>query len=288
MSASGVGISAYGEVSSRPVLQAPKHWQRLDFISDLHLQLDAVSTFNAWQDYLQTTRADAVFILGDLFDVWVGDDLLNGNVGADSASAFAAACVQTLSAAAQRLSVFLMHGNRDFLLGTAFAQACKLTLLNDPTVLVFADVRCLLSHGDALCLADTDYMRFRMQVRSPAWQQDFLHLPLVQRQERALALRAQSEARKRSGAACIDVDNAAAQDWLRAAQAQSLIHGHTHRPGQHAMANGMRRLVLSDWDLDATPARAQVLRLNATLENRVGGDLVQRLTLAQAAAQRQT
>lgn len=282
MSASGVGISTHSEVLSRSVMQAPKHWQRLDFISDLHLHVCAASTFTAWQDYMQTTRADAVFILGDLFDVWVGDDLMAGALAPDSASAFAARCVQTLNAAAQRLSVLLMHGNRDFLLGAAFAKAAKLTLLDDPTVLDFADMRWLLSHGDALCLADTDYMRFRLQVRSADWQQDFLQRPLSQRQEMARALRAQSDAHKRASAVCVDLDPSATQEWLLAARAQTLIHGHTHRPAQHAMANGLRRLVLSDWDLDARPARAQVLRLNATRANRVSGDLVQRLTLTQA------
>lgn len=282
MTASGAGTSARNEVSRWPVLQAPKHWRRLDFISDLHLQLGDAITFNAWQNYMQTTRADAVFILGDLFDVWVGDDVLGGSFEPDPASAFAACCVQTLNAAAQRLRVFLMHGNRDFLLGAAFAQACNLTLLDDPAVLDFADSRWLLSHGDALCLSDTDYMRFRKQVRSAAWQQDFLRLPLPQRQDKARALRAQSEARKRRVVVCVDLDASATQNWLMAAQAQTLIHGHTHRPAEHALAHGMRRLVLSDWDLGATPARAQVLRLNAPLASQVSGNLSQRLTLAQA------
>jgi UDP-2,3-diacylglucosamine hydrolase len=191
--------------------------------------------------------------------------------------------VQTLSAAAQRLTIFLMHGNRDFLLGSAFAKTCNLTLLADPVVLDFADARWLLSHGDALCLADTDYMQFRSQVRSAVWQQEFLRLPLLQRQEEARTLRAQSEARKRSVASCVDLDASATQHWLDAAQAHTLIHGHTHCPADHALGNGLRRIALSDWDADATPARSEVLRLNAALASQVSGNLMQRLTVRQAA-----
>ena len=156
-----------------------------------------------------------------------------------------------------------MAGNRDFLLGPRFAQACGMTLLADPCVLVFAGQRWLLSHGDALCLGDHDYMRFRAEVRSPAWQQAFLARPLAERQALARQLRAQSEARKRSGETYADLDPAATQAWLQAARSPTLIHGHTHRPASHLLGQGLSREVLSDWDLHAPVPRAEVLRLDA-------------------------
>ena len=196
--------------------------------------------------------------------MWIGDDVVtSATTGPDQAPGFEARCAQVLHAASQRLAIFFLHGNRDFLLGAAFARSCGMTLLDDPTVLDFAGQRWLLSHGDALCLDDTDYMQFRAQVRSAAWQQDFLSQPLVQRQEMARALRTQSEARKRSGATYADLDEPAVCDWLRAAHARTMIHGHTHKPADHPLPHGLRRITLSDWDAAATPPRAEVLRLSA-------------------------
>lgn len=243
-------------------LIAPSSWRVVDFISDLHLQASEPQTAQAWEHYMAHTRADAVFILGDLFEVWIGDDALD--LRADTARTtddFETRCARTLRATAARRPVFFMHGNRDFLLGNTCAQACGITLLADPTTLVFGQQRWLLSHGDALCLDDTDYQQFRAQVRSAAWQQAFLAQPLAERRAIAHALRAQSEARKRSGRPYADVDAGAACVALRAARASTLIHGHTHRPGQHDLGAGLQRLVLSDWDAAATPPRAEVLRL---------------------------
>ena len=273
MTAAGPGNMAPLAAPPWPVLQAPAHWQRLDFISDLHLQASEPATFNAWQHFMQTTQADAVFILGDLFEVWVGDDVLQ-------TPGFEARCAQILKAASQRLSIFLLHGNRDFLLGAAFAQAGGLTLLHDPSVLGFAGQRWLLSHGDALCLEDTDYLQFRAVVRSPAWQENFLSQPLAQRQRLAQDMRKQSETHKRSGVPYADVDEAMSCDWLHKAQANTLIHGHTHKPADHPMADGLHRIVLSDWDAGATPARAEVLRLSAPAVDPTGGSVVQRLAAA--------
>lgn len=234
--------------------QAPAAWRTIDFISDLHLQAAESATFEAWQRYMEQTPADAIFILGDLFEVWVGDD-------AAAAPGFAAECGEVLGATARRAAVFFMAGNRDFLVGRSFLQSCGATLLADPSVLVFDGRRWLLTHGDALCLADTEYMEFRSQVRSAAWQHEFLAKPLAQRQAIARALRQQSEARKRSGVEYPDVDGPAAQEWLQAAGAQGLIHGHTHRPADHVLGPRGWRAVLSDWDLAAVPPRQQVLRL---------------------------
>lgn len=274
--------AAQSEALTWPVLQAPPSWRVVDFISDLHLQASEAATFDVWQNYLKTTRADAVFILGDLFEVWVGDDSVGDMAKApDLATGFEARCAQALKSASQRLAIFFMHGNRDFLLGPAFAESCGMTLLNDPTALDFDGQRWLLSHGDTLCLDDTDYMRFRAQVRSADWQQVFLAKPLGERQEIANALRVQSENRKRSGAVYADVDFQAACDWLTAAQASTLIHGHTHRPADHDLACGLnqtrRRLVLSDWEANACPPRLEVLRLRAGLST---DSTVQRLSAA--------
>lgn len=258
-----------------PVLTAPAHWRTLDFISDLHLQASQPATFAAWQGFLQTTQADAVFILGDLFEVWVGDDIIDQHAGAgqtgselDPFAGFEARCAQVLKAASQRLDLFFMAGNRDFLLGPAFAKACGLTLLADPCALDFAGQRWLLSHGDALCLQDTNYLQFRAQVRSELWQQNFLLRPLSERLAIARQLRVQSESHKNTGAMVADVDSSATCDWLQDALATTLIHGHTHRPANHELGGGLSRIVLSDWDASATPPRAEVLRLHLIQEQR--------------------
>ena len=122
----------------------------------------------------------------------------------------------------------------------------------------------LLSHGDALCLDDVDYMQFRKQVRSPEWQQVFLAMPLAERQAIARGLRQQSEAKKQTGVDYADVDASTALQWLQAANASTLIHGHTHKPATHQLDAAHRlRVVLSDWDASATPPRAEVLRLTS-------------------------
>jgi UDP-2,3-diacylglucosamine hydrolase len=248
-------------------LRAPAHWQSVDLISDLHLQASEASTFQAWQAYLASVageRPDALFILGDLFEVWVGDDVLTqpSLPGCD----FWQSCASALHTYSQQTPVYFMAGNRDFLFGTDAAKACGLQILPDPTVLDFLDQRWLLSHGDALCLDDRDYMRFREQVRAPLWQQSFLTRPLAERIAIARELRQQSQARKQSTAHSpelwADVDTAAALSWLRAARAPVLIHGHTHRPAEHTLEGTYWRAVLSDWDLQAQPPRAEVLRLS--------------------------
>ena len=236
-------------------LVAPSHWRTVDFLSDLHLQASEPDTLAAWHHYLQTTPADALFILGDLFEVWVGDDAL------DDPGSFESQACALLQAASRQRALFFLHGNRDFLIGPGFARHTGATLLLDPTVLVWQGQRLLLSHGDALCLDDVDYQRFRVQARSVQWQEHFLAQPLAQRRAQARGIRAESEARKQSGAVYADVDGPAAIAWLRAAHATTLVHGHTHRPAEHPLAPDVRRVVLSDWDAAAQPPRADVLRL---------------------------
>ena len=265
-----------------PQLTVPPAWQSVDFISDLHLHASEPETFLAWRDYMQQTRAQAVFILGDLFEVWVGDDAVtDARVRPSEDGNFEVACADILSRAAQRLDLFFMRGNRDFLVGEAFTRACGVRLLNDPCVLLFSGQSWLLSHGDALCLADTEYMQFRSVVRSPGWQQEFLAQPLTQRRAVARELRTRSEARKRTQTGWFDVDCAEAAAWLRASRTSCLIHGHTHHPADHALGVGLQRLVLSDWDLRAAAPRAQVLRLSTPAQ---GGASVRVERLAPAFA----
>ncbi|TXT40113.1 MAG: UDP-2 3-diacylglucosamine hydrolase [Comamonadaceae bacterium] len=224
------------------------------------------------------TPADALFILGDLFEVWVGDDITLSPDTEDGA--FALRCQHILQATAKRLPVYFIHGNRDFLVGTAFAQSCGMTLLDDPAVLDFDKQHWLLSHGDALCLGDVDYQQFRQQVRGKAWQTEFLSKPLTERQAIAQDLRTQSESLKTTGASYADVDTTMARQWLQTAQATTLIHGHTHHPAEHklghsATGTALSRMVLSDWDANAQPARLEVLRLGRGVEPK-------RLDIAQA------
>ena len=237
-------------------LTAGPSWQAVDFISDLHLLASEPATFDAWQRYMQTTPADAVFILGDLFEVWVGDDVLQER-------GFELQCADVITQTAARMPVFFMHGNRDFLVGNGLMTACNTTLLADPTVLNFNHQRWLLSHGDALCTDDVDYLQFRQQVRSADWQQAFLAKPLAERQAIARGLRQQSEARKKSSADYADVNALAARQLLAQVQSATLIHGHTHKPAAHELGDGLQRVVLSDWDVQATPPRAEVMRLSA-------------------------
>jgi UDP-2,3-diacylglucosamine hydrolase len=236
--------------------EAEAAWRTVDFISDLHLAEATPRTFAAWAHHLRTSDADALFILGDLFEVWIGDDARVPN-------SFAERAATVLREAAALRTVGFMAGNRDFLVGAAMLRDCGVVALPDPTLLDAWGHRVLLSHGDALCLADTAYQQFRAQVRTPAWRDAFLSRPLNEREQIARAMRDASEGTKRARpvADWADVDAAAAVAWLHAAGSRTLVHGHTHRPGDEALAPGYVRHVLSDWDCDTAPSRAQVLRL---------------------------
>lgn len=234
-------------------LTAPQAWQTVDLISDLHLQTSETATFEAWRDYMDNTPADAVLILGDLFEVWVGDD-------AAALDPFLQSCADVLRETAHRAHVAFMPGNRDFLVGPHFLGRCGVAPLSDPTVLELGSQRILLSHGDALCLDDKPYQAFRLQARDPQWQQAFLAKPLPERQEFARNLRALSESQKHEGMTFADADLQMSLFWLALAQADRLVHGHTHQPADHALGPTQRH-VLSDWSLDHGPVRAQVFRL---------------------------
>lgn len=243
--------------SSPGQLDAPPSWRCIDFISDIHLDASLPSTTQCLQRYLATTSADAVLILGDLFEAWVGDDV--------RASPYEAKCVAMLADAGKRLHLGVMVGNRDFLLGQDLIKACHAHALIDPTVLHAWDQTFLLMHGDELCLSDTEYLRFRQQVHHATWQQQFLAQPLLHRLAAAKQMRDASQAHQKTHTplSWADVDEPAAAAWMRECGAQHLIHGHTHHPVTESFGDGTRH-VLSDWDLDHTqPHRAEVLRLTA-------------------------
>ena len=255
-----VGPTAGAELAA-PVFTAPAHWRSIDFISDLHLAEDTPNAVQAWADYLNRTPADAVFILGDLFEVWVGDDARH--------EGFEAMCTEVLARASAVRTLGFMAGNRDFLLGAEMLDACGVLRLHDPTVLCAFGQRVLLTHGDAWCVGDVAYQQFRHQVRDPAWQAMVLAKPLPERRLFARHLRSESERRLAAhSGAWFDVETSTALESMQAAQTPTLIHGHTHRPGSNALAPGFVRHVLSDWELDPTPdqpaprsaARAEVLR----------------------------
>lgn len=228
--------------ASREIM-APADWQRIDFISDLHLAEDTPKGFNAWRGYLLNSTADAVFILGDLFEAWVGDDA--------RFEGFEARGAAVLSAAAADRKLFFMVGNRDFLLGAEMLAACSVEALPDPTALCAFDQRVLLTHGDAWCLGDLPYQAFRAQVRNPAWQAQVLARPLAERRLMARSLRSESErAATEHGGVWFDVDAPTALRAMDENNAPTLVHGHTHRPATEALAPGRVRHVLSDWALD--------------------------------------
>ncbi len=241
-----------------PLLQADPAWRCIDLLSDIHLQADRPRTFEAWRKHLLGTQADAVLMLGDLFEVWVGDDARH--------AAFEADCTAVLQQASQHRVLAFMPGNRDFLVGDHLLQETGVQRLADPTLLQAWGQRWLLSHGDALCLADTAYQVFRQQVRSSAWQQPFLQQPLATRHHQARQMRDASAAHQATQPAgqFFDVDDTAAAHALQQAGAAVLVHGHTHRPGSHALVGGRSREVLGDWEFDALPQRAACLRLDAT------------------------
>lgn len=240
-----------------PVWQAPPEWRAIDFISDLHLAPTSPNTVAAWARYLGATAADAVVILGDLFELWVGDDART--------LPFESGLVATLRAAAAKRPLFFMVGNRDFLVGNELLAEVGMMALPDPACLHAFGQRLVLAHGDALCLSDLPYQALRRQMRDLQWQRATLARPLRERLALGAEIRRRSEQRRQfDGAPDADVDPAAAIALLDACGSQVLIHGHTHRPGTLPLDATHTRHVLSDWDLDdPTRPRAEVLRLSA-------------------------
>lgn len=217
------------------------------FISDLHLCASRPAITAQFLAFLQSSArdADALYVLGDLFEYWAGDDDL-----ADPQHQPMLAGFKALADSGTQL--YFMHGNRDFLLSHQFAHAAGMTLLADPSLLELYGQRTLLSHGDELCSDDVSYQQFRLQVRDPAWQQAFLAQPLSARKAQIEALRQRSEQDKsHKSAAIMDVNADAVAELLRRhAYPPLLIHGHTHRPARHPLlvdGHTCVRWVLGDW-----------------------------------------
>jgi UDP-2,3-diacylglucosamine hydrolase len=222
------------------------------FISDLHLHAARPAVTRALADFLASHRdCDALYILGDLFEAWIGDD--DDSAIADEVTGL----LRAFSAAGPTL--YLMQGNRDFLLGEAFAAATGATIMADPTVIDLYGTATLLLHGDSLCTGDTEYMAFRQQARDPAWQAQLLAQSLGQRRELARNLRAMSaETNSNKAEDIMDVTPAEVVREMERAGVRQMIHGHTHRPARHDEPSGVR-WVLGDWDesgwfIEASPA----------------------------------
>ena len=224
------------------------------FISDLHLSADHPHSMAEFQRFIASVapRAEALYILGDLFEYWAGDDDLH--------DPFHARVIGALHGlAAHGTNVYLMHGTRDLLMGDALAQACHAKLLPDPTLLDLYGTPTLISHGDTLCTDDIEYQQFRAQVHDAAFQRNFLDQPLAERKAYIEMLRRESTSAKQGkDTAIMDVNDDAVAALLREYRYPRLIHGHTHRPNRHEHrvdGHSCERWVLSDWDQQAAALR---------------------------------
>ena len=229
------------------------------FIADLHLDPERPAMTRLFGDFLdsEARKADALYILGDLFESWVGDD------DPSEAGAFVAETLATLAAAG--MPVFFMHGNRDFMLGRDYAARAGMRILPDPSVIELYDRPVLLMHGDLLCTGDVEYQKIRAQVRSPQWREQMLSQPLQARLAFAQQARAASQARqgemKNAGTmeTITDAAPATVEQTLRRFGIDTLIHGHTHRPAIHDLqidGRPHRRIVLGDWYEQGSVLRA--------------------------------
>lgn len=215
------------------------------FISDLHLNKEQPELLRLFLSLLQgpTANADALYILGDLFEAWLGDDLVLPE--------YQPALEGLRQLTSSGVPVYMMHGNRDFLLGAQFAAATGCTLLDDPTVIDLYGTPTLLMHGDLLCSDDTAYQQLRQQLRSPKWSAQFLAMSPPERIALAQRLRERSKEQTSYKAdAIMDANHATVADYMHSFGVTRLIHGHTHRPAVHDEANGKHRYVLGDWHAD--------------------------------------
>ena len=216
------------------------------FISDLHLTPERPRANELFFGFIcrEAVEAEALYILGDLFEYWAGDD--------DLSDAFNASVAGALRGLKDKgVAVSLMQGNRDVLMGEAFAARCGARMLPDPFHLDLYGTKTLLMHGDTLCTGDVEYQKFRAYARDPATQRKFLAQPLAERRQQILGFRAESEKSKQGKSAEImDVAPAAVEQALRSHGYPRLIHGHTHRPARHEHVvdgRACERWVLTDW-----------------------------------------
>ena len=226
------------------------------FASDMHLQESMPATTAAFLHFLQhqAVAARQLYLLGDLFEYWAGDD--------DIDTPFHRSVVQALRTVSDSgTAIFWIAGNRDFLLGDGFANATGATQLQDGAVIEVAGRVIVLAHGDAQCTDDVDYIAFRQQVRQPQWQADFLAQPLAQRKAMIERMREQSRTAQRDKTMQImDVNQDAVARLFAGSGALQMIHGHTHRPANHATQIGdaqYLRVVLPDWDCEVADATAR-------------------------------
>lgn len=216
------------------------------FISDCHLDASRPEVLVQLVHFLDKRAAGAarLFILGDLFEAWVGDD----NPVEDLQSA-----IQALQCRAQSTPTYFLGGNRDFLLGQSFAEQMGFALLEEPHELQLGDLPIILIHGDTLCTDDHDYQAFRGMVRNPDWQAEFLNKPLAERMQMAAALRKDSAmAMAEKSADIMDVNQDAVVECFDRYRVDTIIHGHTHRPAVHHYASNRTRYVLGDWNPHAS------------------------------------
>lgn len=217
------------------------------FISDLHLCKERPYITRLFERFTEEIApgADSLYILGDLFEYWIGDDQLD----ADSLARNVAQQLSRLAAGGTK--IFFMHGNRDFLVGERFARDAGLAVLADPTLVDIGGAPVLLMHGDTLCTDDLAYQSFRNQVRSPAWQQAILAKPIAERTALAQTIRSQSDIEKAmKPEAIMDVNIDAVAEIFRRCGYATMVHGHTHRPARHEQVldgNACVRWVLQDW-----------------------------------------
>lgn len=221
------------------------------FASDLHLCQERPQITRLFLAFLSghAAKAQALYLLGDIFEYWAGDDDLD-----DPHHKPIITALRSLSDTG--CQIFVMHGNRDFLMGDDFANACGAKILPDPVVIDLYGKRTLLSHGDIFCTDDTAYQEFRRQVRAPAWKSQFLSQPLQHRKAQIAGMRARSESEKSYKESTImDVNAESVADALRTWNyPELLIHGHTHRPARHALkidGRDCERIVLTDWDISS-------------------------------------
>ncbi|KMQ81043.1 UDP-2,3-diacylglucosamine diphosphatase [Candidatus Burkholderia pumila] len=228
----------------------------LFFIADLHLSDAIPKTVAAFEHFIRVTanQASAVFILGDLFEFWIGDDVLSPSVSGERAE-FARRIVRLLHTLSERgIRLFVMHGNRDFLLGDRFMKEAGAIELDDTFVLTAFGTRIVLAHGDGLCTADHGYQRFRRFARNRVAQKVFLALPLQTRMGIGYRMRMKSHGARSGGMSPkYDVTKKAVSALFIGSHTYTMIHGHTHRPTMHHEIEGTR-WVLPDWELDATDA----------------------------------
>lgn len=216
------------------------------FASDIHLHPALPSTTSAFFDFLKqyALKAERLYLLGDLFEYWAGDDDISNPYHQEIVDA-----IRTVSDAGIR--VFWIGGNRDFLVAEHFARATGAKLLPDPSTIQIANRSILITHGDAECTDDVSYMAFRKMVRQSQWQKDFLELPLSQRKAIIEGMRKESKSgQKEKTMAIMDVNADAISRLFLEHQTRTIIHGHTHRPARHQHSEGTR-YVLPDWDCDA-------------------------------------